>query len=299
MKQNVIFLGCGYLGYNCAHLLSKSYNVKVWGLDGPYSKPPLFELVDAFNMDESHLKALENAVVIDTLSLFPFNLKVDNEDEYIASFLAKYKGLYDTIKACNIAQYIYMSSGGTVYGQCEHACKEDDPLNGRSLNLYSKSKVMIESLIQESGLPYTIVRLANPFGGYQLTNRKQGVIPVLIECALNQQPFHCWANLNSLRDYIYIEDVVHALSLIIDHQLIHDIYNVGSGRSTSLQEVIDYVELSVGKPIDIIHEASDVSIVENSLLNIDKFVSKTSFNTTVSLHEGIRKEVQRIKGEAQ
>ena len=67
-------------------------------------------------------------------------------------------------------------------------------------------------MIRQSGLPYLILRLANPYGGHQTTDKKQGVIPILIEKALSHEAFEMWASPHSSRDYIYIEDF--ALSLI-------------------------------------------------------------------------------------
>lgn len=295
--KKVIVIGCGYLGYNIATLLASEYDVKLWGLASPYDFSPLFQQVDAFNLSDNEKLELNEAIVIDALSLFPFNLQVDDETSFLVQFIDKYNGLFDVFKQCHINQYIYLSSGGTVYGNCGHACDEDAPLNGMSLNLYSRSKIYLEKVIQHSGLAYTIIRLSNPYGGYQLTNRKQGVIPVLIECALNQREFHCWNTLESKRDYIYISDVAHALSLLIDQHKVNAIYNVGSGVSTTLETIINTVEHCTNAIVPLVQEPVDPNIVADSLLNIDKLKHETQFEPKVSLALGISEEVKRIKGE--
>lgn len=295
MKKKVVIFGCGYLGYNIATLFDGNYNVKLWGLVSPYSFSSLFEEVDAFNLTKEQFKWLNEAIVIDAMSLFPFNLEVDDEAVFMQDFLNKYRGFYQTLREAKIQQYIYLSSGGTVYGNCAHACDEDSPLNGMTLNLYSRSKIYLEKVIAQMNLPYTIIRLSNPFGGYQLTNRKQGVIPVLIESALYQKDFHCWNTLESRRDYIYISDLAHALTLLIDLHKVNQIYNVGSGHSVSLKTIIDTVEEVSGASVPLVMESVDPNIVSDSLLNIDKFKKDTCFKPLVSLKQGILEEVKRIK----
>ena len=64
---------------------------------------------------------------------------------------------------------------------------EDAPLH--PITLYARSKTRCERVIRQSGLPYLILRLANPYGGHQTTDKKQGVIPILIEKALSHEAF--------------------------------------------------------------------------------------------------------------
>lgn len=294
--MRIVFLGCGYLGHNLSRYFTDQ-SLKVWGLESPYSFIDEFEAVDVFSLKPSQLIELEDAVVIDTLSLFPFNYQTDNEPRFLAEFTAKYNQLYAWFNQAKIRQYIYLSSGGTVYGNCTIPCREDFPLNGYGLNLYSTSKVMLEQVIAQSEMPYTIVRLSNPYGGYQLTNRKQGVIPVLIESALLQKTFQCWNTLESKRDYIYISDVAKALRLIIEKHLIHDIYNVGEGRSSTLGTIIDMVQTITYATIPMEINIQNEGIVTDSMLDIHKLQQACGFSADIDLFTGIGYEVERIKKE--
>lgn len=295
--MKIIFLGCGYLGSNLAYYLKEKYDVSLWGLVSPYSNVDYFKEVDIFDIDHINKEELKDSVVIDTLSLFPFDLKVDNQQEYLQQFNDKYLIILNLLKSADIRQYIYLSSGGSVYGNCQQACKEDFPLNGSSINLYSASKVMLEKTIQDCDLPYTIVRLSNPYGGYQLTNRRQGVIPVLIENGILHKQFQCWASLEAKRDYIYISDVANALSLLIDNKQIKQIYNVGSGDSISLISLIQTIEKVCNINIDIQEIKREITIVQDSLLDISKLENNTGFKPLISLEEGIKKEYERISKE--
>ena len=294
--MKIIFLGCGYLGHNLSRYFT-DWQLKVWGLDSPYSFIDEFEAVDVFALKPSQLADIHDAVVVDTLSLFPFNFQTDDEPLFLNNFVNRYQRLYADFMHAGIRQYIYLSSGGTVYGNCTIPCREDFPLNGYGLNVYSTSKVILEKVIAQSGMPYTILRLSNPYGGYQLTNRKQGVIPVLIESALFQKTFQCWNTLESKRDYIYIADVAKAMRLIIEHHLVDDIYNVGEGRSSTLGTIIDMVQTITHQTIPMEINIQNEGIVTDSLLDITKLHQACGFVADIDLFTGIGYEVERIKKE--
>ena len=161
-------------------------------------------------------------------------------------------------------------------------------------SLYGKSKMMLEKLIQESGIDYLILRPSNPFGGFQITNG-QGVIPILINKALNQEPFDIYVDKNSVRDYFYIDDFVDILDKLIEKDISREILNVGSGVATSLKDVIDWVEKYTEKNIIINEVEKDETAVKSIVLDISKLSNLIDHQNKVSLEEGIKLEIERIE----
>ena len=294
--MKVLFLGCGYLGHNLSAILAKDFDVQMLGIISPYTScTEHFTEVDVFEPSEMKKIDLKDAVVIDTVSLISNSAVADDEQLALAPILNKYKTLFRILKEGGAKRYIFLSSGGTIYGNSLYPIDEGHLLDPKTL--YAKSKTAIEEMIQNSALDYLIIRAANPYGGYQLTDKKQGVIPILIEKALKHEPFEMWVNSDSIRDYIYIDDFAKALSLLIEKDISKEIVNLGGGTGTALCRVIELVEEKTGQKIEIHHKCSDVEVIRSIVLSIDKLNALTGFKPTVSLEQGIAKEVIRMTKE--
>lgn len=294
--MKIILLGCGYLGYNLASLLSQKAETEIIGLLSPYT--PLcsnFKEINAFSAKDLDQVDFEDAVVIDTISLLANNARSEDEEKTLRGVEEKYEFLLCQLKQRGARLFIFMSSGGTVYGNAAEPICEDAPLH--PITLYARSKTRCEQVIRQSGLPYLILRLANPYGGHQTTDKKQGVIPILIEKALNREAFEMWASPHSSRDYIYIEDFARAIQLLLEHQIQNEIVNVASQTATSLTEILDEVQEKTGQVIEIRHVNSEVPVVDQIVLNIEKLKRLTGFTIQTTIQEGIAKEIKRIKKE--
>lgn len=294
--MRVIFLGCGYLGYNLYTQLEDVFNVEMWGIESPYT--PLVKnitYVDAFDPYAISKLDVKDAIIVDTVTYIASTDARTNEEEILAKMKEKYTDLFHALRAGGMKRYIFFSSGGTVYGNSKEAIKEDSILNPQSL--YAKSKVLIENLLVEMNLDYLICRVANPYGGYQIAGKKQGVIPIMIRAALEETPFMMYSSLESVRDYFYIDDFACALKLLIEKDINKQVVNIGSGKPTMMRHLIETVEQVTQKKLNIIEEKSDVFVVEHSVLDITKLEELTGYKPCVSLDEGIHRETYRIKEE--
>ena len=296
--MRLIFLGCGYLGYNLNIRLKEKYDAEMWGIDSPYVHLlDRFTEVDAFDPDALSKLDFRDAVLVDTVALVANNAKTNDDEEALQEIERKYRALLNVLKEGGLKRFIYFSSGGTIYGDSEKAIAEDAPIN--PISLYARSKARVEKVIRESGVDYLILRLSNPFGGYQLTNKGQGVIPILINKALHDEVFEMWISGDSVRDYFYIDDLAKVIDGLIEKDISRETINVGSGVGTSLQEVIRGVEEAVGKTIRIERKSSDVHMVQSIILDTGKLFRLIGYVPDTSIEYGIREEVKRIMEENQ
>ncbi|MBQ9327060.1 MAG: NAD-dependent epimerase/dehydratase family protein [Solobacterium sp.] len=294
--MRVIILGCGYLGYNLYELLKERYSTELWGIESPYSFLVREQvMVDAFDPVAMAKQDLSDAIVIDAIGLIPNSAKADNEEEAIGKLMDSYQKLIDALKHGNAHRFIYFSSGGTIYGNTTHPIKEEDPID--PMSLYARSKARAEQLIRDSGLSYLILRLSNPYGGYQVAEKKQGVIPILIRKALCHEVFEMFVETSSVRDYFYITDLSRAITGLIDADVSDETINIGSGTGTSLRELISLIEEETGEAIRISLKNSDVPVVQSIVLDISKLKNITGVLPKVSLREGIHLETERIRKE--
>ena len=294
--MRVVFLGCGYLGHNLSRLLSDRFCTEVWGIPSPYTDvTENFTLVNAFDPEDLGRMDLEDAVVVDSTGLVANNAVSSDEEAMLADLKGKYTSLLSVLKEKGVRRFVYISSGGTIYGSGEKPFAEDDPVH--PVTLYARSKDLTEKVVRESGVPWLIIRLANPFGGYQEPNKKQGVIPILARKALHQEVFQMWTDGSSVRDYIYITDTAKAVGLLIEKEITNEVVNIGSGIGTSLKDVVSEVEKNTGKKILVAYQKLDMPVIDMFVLDITKLKNLTGFEPEVSFAEGVRSEVERVKKE--
>ncbi len=296
--MRVIILGCGYLGYNLYELLKQRFETELWGIESPYS-PLVPEMinVNAFDPGAMAEQNLKDAVVIDAIGLIANNASAENEEEALNRLYIPYSRLITSLKLGGVSRFVFFSSGGTIYGNTDLPISEDHPI--APMSLYARSKAGIEDLIRKSDLPYLILRLSNPYGGYQIAEKKQGVIPILIRRALRNEPFEMYVSGDSVRDYFYISDLGQAVTGLLECGAVNDTVNVGSGQGTSLHEIIRLVQEATGETVSIIQKASEMPVVQSIVLNIDKLKRLTGYEPAVSLREGIAEETLRIKKETE
>jgi len=187
--------------------------------------------------------------------------------------------------------FIFFSTGGAVYGDAPGRPNvETDTC--RPIGWYGKAKRAAEELIEKSaaqhGLPCTILRISNPYGYPVPKSRMQGIIPHAIRCAVEGQPLNLWGDGHAQKDFIYHTDFLSALEQVIDLRLT-GIYNLASGESHTVREVIALVEEHSEKKITLAFQPAPPWDVQDSRLDIAKLVAATGWRPQVTLDEGIRR----------
>lgn len=141
-------------------------------------------------------------------------------------------------------QFVFFSSGGTIYGNGEGMkFKETDMM--APISYYGWSKQMMENSIlfahRTQGLKYLIIRPSNPYGPGQSLHGSQGLIAVAIGKVIENKPLEIWGDGSSIRDYIYIDDLCFAVCQLLQSQIINKTINIGSGIGYSVNEVLTII----------------------------------------------------------
>lgn len=152
---------------------------------------------------------------------------------------------------------------------------------------YNKSKYLAEQLLftyLENICSITSLRLFNLYGKYQNDNF---LIPEILK-NIRQKKSIKVKDLTPKRDYLYIKDLLLLIEQIIKLDSVGGIYNIGSGKSYSVQEIIDELQsiLKIDLPI-----LSDNVRRENEILNciadIKKIQNETQWSPQYSLKSGL------------
>lgn len=209
--------------------------------------------------------------------------------------------LLDICREVEIKRFVFLSSGGTVYGVPNALpVKEDAPTN--PLNPYGINKLAVEKYIQMYsilyGMDYVIFRPSVPYGPHQNPHRRQGAVMVFLYKALKGEPITIWGNGDILRDYFYIDDLSAALvsSLQLPARR-NPIINLGGAETYTLLQLIDMIEKSLNQKVEIQFEAERKFDVPK--LHLDSSLAKDllGWQPKVDLTEGIRRTSDWLRRE--
>ena len=203
--------------------------------------------------------------------------------------------LMEILKDNPATRLVFVSSGGAVYGVPETVpIAESHATN--PVSFYGVSKLAIEKYLYaysvSSKLNYVVMRLSNPFGPGQVNTKGQGLIPTIIESALLNKPLIVWGDGSGIRDYLYIDDAVEALSRAISHEGKSSLFNIGSGLGNSILELVAHIEEITGKKISIDFQAKRPFDAPANVLGISLAKSELSWRPRTELRRGLEETVR-------
>lgn len=172
-------------------------------------------------------------------------------------------------------------SSCAVYGNAnKNLVSETSALN--PINDYGRSKLACEDLFNKSKVNGAILRLFNVYGKNQYS---KFVVPSLIKGAsegkVNLAP-------ETKRDFVNISDVIDSmLRIAILCRKNKDIFNIGSGVSTKLEDIVELIEKRLNQSIKINYQNQDSGIKE-IYADITKAKKILNWQPKISLHEGIK-----------
>jgi UDP-glucose 4-epimerase len=152
---------------------------------------------------------------------------------------------------------VLTSSGGTVYDpDLPPPYGEATPT--RATSRYGAAKLALERLLTRyaATAPAVIIRLSNVYGPGQRLGKSQGVLAHWLHAAADGYPLHVIGDPGSVRDYVFVSDVVDCLCRIAARPPVSGgaaplILNVGSGEGTSLASLLSTVESVVGHELAV------------------------------------------------
>jgi len=259
----------------------------------------LLEIHEASVFDQPALmKALDGVSTVVNLLTFsvPSSAPGNLQGEITTTFQANNLLLSAMIEA-GVKRLVFPSSGGTIYGDiANRAATEDDP--AMPLNSHGLGKLIGEEMIRfynrVHGLDYLILRISNAYGAARIRRVSQGVIDVFLEELRAGRPLNVWGSLDLVRDYIFIDDLIDVfLKLLRQDSLGSPTLNIGSGKGTSLREVIDVMADVTGLTPKIQFADDKFAGVSHSVLNTERLRALIDWSPKYDLRKGIRETWKR------
>ncbi len=254
---------------------------------------PLY--IDLLDSDTAYdaLAKIQPEVIVDCAGIVENSEKAKQNPIMLSNLLEA------VVKAkLNPKLIIYLGSAAE-YGEVgiqNKAISEDAPLKTDSI--YGLSKIEENKIANKFRSEYQLkiveARIFNPIGVGM--NHRQ-LIPSLVnqirEIKENNRERIEINRLDSLRDYISIRDVAYAIELIIEGSPSYNVYNIGTGKSTSNEELLELIIKNanlINKP-NIIEKSINKEPVFASKADISRLREDFKWEPSVSLDQTIKEIV--------
>ena len=196
-------------------------------------------------------------------------------------------------KKINPSKIIFLSSAGTLYPD-DNKSKNYNELDVTSpKTFYGIQKFMAENLISdfavENNLKFTILRIASAYG-YDKRFSDQGVINKWLYSALENKSLKLFNSIDSVVNFISFKQISDAIYLSLSDG-VEGIFNIGTEKSISLNEVIDQISQVTKKKLEL-----EIICNDKRFFNIDisKFCKITGAKFMLKLEDDIQIIYQTI-----
>ena len=298
-KKALVTGGAGFIG---SHLTEKLHqnNIEVLVVDnlltgkkenllsldlentiyGDVGSEETLKIIKNFNPDVCFHLAAQSSVVIsveDPLLDFEHNLLQPVQ-------------LIKTLLETDCKQFIFTSSGGTIFGEPEVIPTSEDDYAGEPASPYGLAKKklneLIEVMLQNETMSYSILNLSNVYGPRQDPHGEAGVMSIFTGKLMNNETPTIYGDGKQTRDYVYVLDVVDALikSAETDDNLF---LNIGTGVETSVNELVSILAEKISWDGEPEYAPKREGELLRSVLNNERAMSQIGWEPKYTLDTGL------------
>ena len=298
-KKALVTGGAGFIG---SHLTEKLHqnNIEVLVVDnlltgkkenllslhlentiyGEVGSEETLKIIKNFNPDVCFHLAAQSSVVIsveDPLLDFEHNLLQPVQ-------------LIKTLLESDCKQFIFTSSGGTIFGEPEVIPTSEDDYAGEPASPYGLAKKklneLIEVMLQNETMSYSILNLSNVYGPRQDPHGEAGVMSIFTGKLINNETPTIYGDGKQTRDYVYVLDVVDALikSSETDDNLF---LNIGTGVETSVNELVSILSQKISWDGEPEYAPSREGELLRSVLNNERAKGEIGWEPKYTLDTGL------------
>jgi len=193
---------------------------------------------------------------------------------------------------------VVFTSSGAVYGeQADQPVREDQTPNPQSP--YAVSKLAAEYYVRTIGalwgIETVILRIFNAYGpGQNLPPAHPPVVPRFLQQALGGGSLVIFGGGGQTRDFVYVDDAAEALveaatAADVDRRII----NVGSGRETSINDLVGVVARVTGREVEVLHSPAESGGVSRLCADVGSARRLLGYQPRVDLAQGLRRTLEQ------
>ena len=295
----VITGGLGFLGSNLAkELYSRGHNIIILDKKTKTNQTYLPKKMKIYYCDINSEKSLHKIRIKKSNILIhcaaqpsaakSFEIpKIDLETNIIGTF-----NLINWSKRNHTQKIIYASTFN-VYEENSKNFILNEESKCKPKSLYAISKLTAENYIRiyanYLGIKWNIIRMFNIYGpGQDPNNKFLGMINIFLNMAKKDPQIIVKGSLNRFRDFVFINDVIKAWTLVIeDKKHFNEIYNVGSGKKTTIKFLLKNISLILKKKLIVEEKTGTPGDFLGCVADIKKIKRDLGYKPRTNLKKGL------------
>lgn len=296
-ETSLVTGGAGFIGSNLVRaLLERGSQVLVVDdfSTGKRDHLPSSDRLTIIEGDLANMEPLE-PIVRQCTYVFHMAARVGNIrsiDDPVRDAQSNVLGTVRLLAACRgtgIEKVIY-SASCAAFGEAEYTpIDEEHPQ--RPVSFYALSKLTGEQYVrlawQLLGVPTVCLRYFNVFGSPNTGSDYAGVIAVFAERLRAGDPLTIFGDGSQYRDFVYVKDVVAANLLAASRGAPGGVYNIATGRATSILELAELLGELAGRVPEIQFQPFREGEVRQSVAAITRARTELGFEPRYDLRAGL------------
>lgn len=214
-------------------------------------------------------------------------------EKYIKVNIYGTMNIMELMKENNIKKMVFASSS-SVYGDFGKGKLSENNQNCNPISVYGLTKLVCEKILYSYSINYAInIVILRFFTVYGPKQRPDLAIRKFYTLIKNGEQIPVYGDGNSLRDYVYIDDVVESICAAMNYDKTpYEIINLGSGSMVLLNDVIKVLTHTMGKNEQRRYLPMPQGDVNTTLADISKARKLLNYEPKITFEEGIKKFVK-------
>jgi len=216
-------------------------------------------------------------------------------DVYVEHNIRATQRLLEAAKGSSRLQRLVFASSSSVYGQAQDLPLREETVP-RPYSPYGVTKLAAEHLCAlyhaNHGVPTVALRYFTVYGPRQ---RPDMGFHRFIEAALEDRPIVLYGDGEQTRDFTYVADAVEANWLALGPEAVGQVFNIGGGSRSSVNQVLAALEEILGRPVRRERRPPQAGDVRHTWADTTRARSVLGFAPRVALREGLARQVEWLR----
>lgn len=310
-KSIALIGGAGFIGTNLANFfVTNNYKVLVISRSTVEESKLNSNQIEKKVIDVNHtskiieaLSEYENIVWL-VNNLVPSSSMDSLIDDFDFNVNPLIKFLESSSKLKKLKRFVFISSGGTIYGDSKNKINLKEESEKKPISAYGLSKIISENYIEfitkRSSFESYILRPSNVYGNHQNLIKPQGIIGYAFNSILNDKSIDLFGQGKMTRDFIHVLDLAEAVRCCVENTYEKakvEIYNVGSQKGYTIKDVLDLINEISDKKVNTISKPARIFDCDYNVLNCDKIKIDLNWEPKIELKIGLHTVWNWIKYE--